>query len=56
MFDCLIVLQLSAKDVRFVLESDGTEVDDEEYFQTIEPHTPLVILQPGEQWHGSKFT
>lgn len=33
-----------------VLEADGTEIDDEDYFATLEPHTSLMILQAGQKW------
>jgi len=32
------------------LDSDGTEIDDEDYFQTIEPNTELIAVFNGEQW------
>ncbi|XP_059622369.1 DNA fragmentation factor subunit alpha [Phlebotomus argentipes] len=32
------------------LDSDGTEIDDEEYFQTLEPNAELIAVFPGEQW------
>lgn len=32
------------------LDSDGTEIDDEDYFQTLEPNTELVAVFEGEQW------
>lgn len=32
------------------LDSDGTEVDDEDYFQTLDPNTELVAVFEGEQW------
>lgn len=32
------------------LDLDGTEIDDEEYFQTLEPNTELVAVFAGEQW------
>lgn len=32
------------------LDSDGTEIDDEDYFQTLEPNTELVAVFNGEQW------
>jgi hypothetical protein len=32
------------------LDSDGTEIDDEDYFQTLEPNTELIALFSGEQW------
>ncbi|XP_055691718.1 DNA fragmentation factor subunit alpha isoform X1 [Lutzomyia longipalpis] len=32
------------------LDSDGTEIDDEEYFQTLEPNAELIAVFSGEQW------
>lgn len=32
------------------LDADGTEVDDEDYFQTLEPNTELIAVFSGEQW------
>lgn len=32
------------------LDSDGTEVDDEDYFQTLEANAELIAVFPGEQW------
>lgn len=32
------------------LDSDGTEIDDEDYFQTLEPNTELVAVFSGEEW------
>lgn len=32
------------------LDSDGTEIDDEDYFQTLEPNAELVAVFGGEQW------
>lgn len=37
-------------DITVVLEVDGTEIDDEEYFATLEPHTNLMILQGHQKW------
>ncbi|XP_044757243.1 DNA fragmentation factor subunit alpha-like [Coccinella septempunctata] len=37
-------------EITIVLESDGTEIDDEEYFATLEPHTSLMILTKEEKW------
>ncbi|GLV31811.1 DNA fragmentation factor-related protein 1 [Carabus blaptoides fortunei] len=37
--------------VTVVLEADGTEIDDEEYFATLEAHTSLMILNEGERWN-----
>lgn len=39
-----------AGDITVVLEADGTEIDDEEYFATLEPHTSLMILQGEQKW------
>nr|AAF03219.1 Drep3 [Drosophila melanogaster] len=35
---------------RLHLDCDGTEVDDEEYFSTLEPNAELIAVFPGEQW------
>jgi DNA fragmentation factor alpha subunit len=32
------------------LDCDGTEIDDEDYFQTLEPNTELIAVFRGEQW------
>ncbi|XP_063926153.1 DNA fragmentation factor subunit alpha-like [Zophobas morio] len=39
-----------AGEVTVVLETDGTEIDDEEYFATLEPHTSLMVLKEGQKW------
>ncbi|KAF5307312.1 hypothetical protein FQR65_LT07028 [Abscondita terminalis] len=36
--------------VTVVLEVDGTEIDDDEYFATLEPHTSLMILKEEQKW------
>jgi len=36
--------------VRVTLELDGTEVDDDEYFNTLEHNTPLMILCGDQRW------
>lgn len=36
--------------VTIVLENDGTEIDDEEYFATLEAHTGLMVLAKEEKW------
>ncbi|XP_044739653.1 DNA fragmentation factor subunit alpha-like [Chrysoperla carnea] len=36
--------------LKVVLEADGTEVDDEEYFATLEPHTNLMFLTGEQKW------
>jgi len=33
-----------------VLEADGTEIDDDEYFATLEPHTSLMVLTKDQKW------
>ena len=38
------------REVSVVLEEDGTEVDDNDYFQTLEPNTCLMLLYAGERW------
>ncbi|XP_066902536.1 uncharacterized protein [Halyomorpha halys] len=37
--------------VRLVLESDGTQVEDGEYFKTLANHTVILLLRPGERWY-----
>lgn len=32
------------------LDCDGTEIDDEDYFQTLEPNAELIAVFPGEKW------
>lgn len=36
--------------IRVVLESDGTEIDEDDYFLTMDPDTALMILCGGEGW------
>ena len=36
--------------VRIVLESDGTQGEDGEYFQTLPENTIFIVLRPGEAW------
>ena len=33
-----------------MLESDGTQVEDGEYFQTLPENTIFIVLRPGENW------
>ncbi len=44
--------------VYVVLEEDGTEVDEEEYFQTLPENTLLMLLHVGDRWSpfGPPFT
>lgn len=37
------------------LDSDGTEIDDEDYFQTLEPNAELIAVFSGEQWMDVSF-
>ncbi|EEC06808.1 conserved hypothetical protein [Ixodes scapularis] len=37
-------------DLKIVLEIDGTEVEDENYFQRAERDTVFLMLQPSEKW------
>ncbi|CAH0553735.1 unnamed protein product [Brassicogethes aeneus] len=37
-------------EITIVLESDGTEIDDEEYFATLDPNIALMILKNEEKW------
>ena len=45
-------------EVYLVLEEDGTEVDDEEYFQTIEDNTTFMLLLKDDIWspYGPPYT
>lgn len=40
----------AAEPVRLVLECDGTQVDDSDYFRTLPANTVLLLLRPGERW------
>lgn len=37
--------------ITIVLEEDGTELVDDEYLQTLDPNTKLMVLKAGETWH-----
>lgn len=37
--------------MRLVLESDGTQVEDGEYWRTLPPNTVLLLLRQGERWY-----
>lgn len=37
-------------DFTVVLEDDGTEIDDEEYFSTLDPNTNLMVLSKEQNW------
>ncbi|VVC27892.1 Hypothetical protein CINCED_3A003535 [Cinara cedri] len=36
--------------IKVVLESDGTEIDEDDYFATLEKNTLIMILKPDEKW------
>lgn len=40
----------SAVQPKIHLDSDGTEVDDEEYFRTLDANSELIAVFPGEHW------
>lgn len=40
----------SVENVSLVLESDGTQVEDGEYFKTLSNNTILLLLRNGERW------
>lgn len=41
----------ASEPVRLVLESDGTQVEDGDYWRTLPPNTVLLLLRPGERWY-----
>lgn len=41
----------ASEPVRLVLESDGTQVEDGEYFRTLANNTVLLLLRQGERWY-----
>ncbi|KAI5634461.1 CIDE-N domain-containing protein [Phthorimaea operculella] len=41
----------ASEPVRLVLESDGTQVEDGEYWRTLPPNTVLLLLRSGERWY-----
>ncbi|XP_070560639.1 DNA fragmentation factor subunit alpha-like isoform X2 [Ptychodera flava] len=40
----------TSEDVTIVLEEDGTEVDEEEYFKLLPSNTVFIVLQRGQRW------
>ncbi|XP_061457074.1 DNA fragmentation factor subunit beta isoform X2 [Rhineura floridana] len=46
-----VLLQLPVSDCQLYLYEDGTEVT-EDYFQHVPDHSELILLPPGESWHG----
>lgn len=41
----------ASESVRVVLECDGTQVEDGEYFRTLANNTVLLLLRQGERWY-----
>lgn len=41
----------ASEPVRVVLECDGTQVEDGEYFRTLANNTVLLLLRQGERWY-----
>ncbi|KAJ0180236.1 hypothetical protein K1T71_003640 [Dendrolimus kikuchii] len=41
----------ASEPVRLVLESDGTQVEDGDYWRTLPPNTVLLLLRQGERWY-----
>ena len=44
-------LDLGTARVRVVLESDGTQVEDPDYFSTLPENTVFLLLRQGEHWY-----
>lgn len=42
--------------ISIVLESDGTEIDEEDYFSTIDKNTTLMVLFDDEKWSQVRQT
>jgi len=44
--------------IKVVLESDGTEIDEEDYFETLESNTLIMILKSDQKWgpYGLRYT
>lgn len=43
----------ASESVRVVLECDGTQIEDGEYFRTLANNTVLLLLRQGERWYPS---
>lgn len=51
LFHCLAKKKFNINEtVKVVLESDGTEIDEDDYFATLEKNTLIMILKPDEKW------
>ena len=44
-------LELGDVVIRVVLEADGTQVEDPEYFSTLPENTVFLLLRQGEHWY-----
>lgn len=44
----------ASEKVRLVLDVDGTQIEDGEYFRTLPNNTVLLLLRHGERWHPQK--
>uniref|UniRef100_UPI0037E728B1 lipid transferase CIDEA n=1 Tax=Semicossyphus pulcher TaxID=241346 RepID=UPI0037E728B1 len=49
------VFMLTCHFLTLVLEEDGTEVDSEEFFQSLPSNTRLMVLEKGETWTQNKI-
>lgn len=52
--DCVAVckgrLNIQEEIITLVLEEDGTEVDSQSYWSSLQPQTVLMVLRPGDVW------
>ncbi|KAK3872603.1 hypothetical protein Pcinc_022321 [Petrolisthes cinctipes] len=44
-------LELGEVRIKVVLEADGTQVEDPEYFYTLPENTVFLLLRQGEHWY-----
>lgn len=50
-YHCIAQRKLDINEtIKVVLESDGTEIDEDDYFDTLEKNTLIMILKPNEKW------
>lgn len=47
-------LSLTSEVVTLVLEEDGTVVENEEFFQSLETNTQFMVLEEGQRWTQAK--
>ncbi|KGL85581.1 Cell death activator CIDE-A, partial [Tinamus guttatus] len=50
LFQTLDAFFISAGIVTLVLEEDGTVVETEEFFQSLDDNTHFMILEKGQKW------